>query len=471
MKRTSIILSFILLQGFNSLAQYKLYEEGLAKYNEKDYYEAISLLSDFLTKPQRDKKYDVDAYYWRGVASFKVNSFAEAAEDLENAKKLKHNNRGNVHWFLAQCYNMLQRYNESSLEYGNALRELQSDKTKQSKILGERAAVYLKLGITASAVQDLQIASSLDPTNAGYKTQLAAITEAKSRNAAEAQDKKPTEPTVTKKTVPTATKIEPAVVVQKEEPQPKPVAPVVSAAPTLADLYADEKRFALVIGNSAYSKEIGVLKNPVNDATDIAEALKAMNFEVTLILNASFGKIRKEMMVFREKLNTGEKDKTVGLFFYAGHGLQYDNENYIVPVDAELQDEFDITRFCWPIQKQVLGFMETTNSRMNIVILDACRNNPYPALHRGIGESSGLGEMKKARGAFIAYATSPGSVASDGSSRNGLYTQELIKAMNKPGKTIEQVFKEVRGNVLRQSGDKQNPWENSNITGDFYFKF
>jgi len=107
---------------------------------------------------------------------------------------------------------------------------------------------------------------------------------------------------------------------------------------------------------------------------------------------------------------------------------------------------------------------------MNIVILDACRNNPFPALNRSLGED-GLGEMKRARGSFIAYATAPGSVASDGTGRNGLYTQELIKAIKKPGLTIEQVFKEVRLNVLRLSADKQNTWDSSNIVGEFYFKF
>ena len=454
-----------------TLAQYKLYETGIAKYNEKEYYEAISFFSDFLTKPQRDKKFDVDAYYWRGMATFKVNNFAEAAEDLEKAKQLKHKNKGNLDWFLAQCYVKLERYNEALVEYGNAIREL-PDKVNQPKLLKERAAVYVKLGITASAIQDLQIASAMTPADAELKSQLATLSDPNTKTVATQQEVKPSPTTTEKKTETQVTRgaaVAVPVVAEKKPEEVKPIAPI-KTEPTLAELYGDEKRFALVIGNSSYSKEIGVLKNPVNDATDMAKALKDMNFEVTLITDATYGKIRVEMMKFRDKLNMGERDKTVGLFFYAGHGLQYDNENYIVPVDAQIQDEFDIARFCWPIQKQVLGFMETTNSRMNIVILDACRNNPYPALHRSVGESGGLGEMKKARGAFIAYATSPGSVASDGSSRNGLYTQELIKAMNKPGKTIEQVFKEVRGNVLRQSGDKQNPWENSNIIGDFYFK-
>ena len=118
----------------------------------------------------------------------------------------------------------------------------------------------------------------------------------------------------------------------------------------------------------------------------------------------------------------------------------------------------------------VLANMERSNSRMNIVILDACRNNPFPALTRSLGEQ-GLGDMRRARGSFMAFATAPGSVASDGMGRNGLYTQELIKAVRKPGLTIEQVFKEVRANVLRLSGNKQNTWDSSNIIGEFYFRF
>jgi uncharacterized caspase-like protein len=174
------------------------------------------------------------------------------------------------------------------------------------------------------------------------------------------------------------------------------------------------------------------------------------------------------MRKFHEKLTNGPADQTVGLFYYAGHGLQYQDENYLVPVDADVKFEDDIVRMCFPVQRMVLANMERSNSRMNIVILDACRNNPFPATTRSVG--SGLAEMKRARGSFIAYATSPGSVASDGSGRNGLYTQELLKALRKPNLTIEQVFKDVRMNVLRLSGDKQYTWDSSNIIGEFYFK-
>jgi tetratricopeptide (TPR) repeat protein len=241
-------------------------------------------------------------------------------------------------------------------------------------------------------------------------------------------------------------------------------------APTLADQYKDEKRYALIIGNSTYPKAIGVLKNPVNDATDLAKELQASNFDVQLLLNATYGQMRAAMLKFKEKIDAGDKDKTVSLFYFAGHGVQYEDENFLVPVDAMIEYQDDISRYCFGVQKMVLANMERSNSRMNIVILDACRNNPFPALTRSLG-NQGLGEMRRARGSFIAYATAPGSVASDGTGRNGLYTQELLKAMRKPGLTIEQVFKEVRANVLKLSNDKQNTWDSSNIIGEFYFKF
>jgi uncharacterized caspase-like protein len=180
--------------------------------------------------------------------------------------------------------------------------------------------------------------------------------------------------------------------------------------------------------------------------------------------------MRAAMLRFKEKVDAGERDKTVSLFYYAGHGLQRDDENWLVPIDAMIEFEDDIQRYCFPVQRMVLANMERSNSRMNIVILDACRNNPFPALNRSLGEQ-GLTEMRKARGSFIAYATAPGSVASDGTGRNGLYTQELLKAIRKPGLTIEQVFKEVRQSVLRLSANKQNTWDSSNIIGEFYFKF
>lgn len=236
----------------------------------------------------------------------------------------------------------------------------------------------------------------------------------------------------------------------------------------MADLYRNEKRYALIIGNSKY-KHVSALRNPVNDAADMTAVLRQMNFDVISITDATYMEIRSAFLKFHDKLVNGPKDQTVGLVYYSGHGLQNDGENYLVPIDASIEYEDDIPRQCFPVQKIILGNMERSNSRMNILILDACRNNSFPQAMRTIG--NGLAEMKNGKGSFIAYSTAPGSTASDGVGKNGLYTQELIKAIQKPGLSIEQVFKEVRINVLRLSGEKQYTWDNSNIIGDFYFNF
>ena len=170
-------------------------------------------------------------------------------------------------------------------------------------------------------------------------------------------------------------------------------APSAVVANSLAEFYKDEKRFALVIGNSNYPTSIGALKNPVNDATDFAKELQLSNFDVQLLTNATYGQMRAAMLKFKEKVDANERDKTVALFYFAGHGLRHEDENYLVPVDALVEFEDDIPRYCFPVQRMVLANMERSNSRMNIVILDACRNNPFPALTRSLGEQ-GLGDMR-----------------------------------------------------------------------------
>lgn len=233
-------------------------------------------------------------------------------------------------------------------------------------------------------------------------------------------------------------------------------------------LFAQEPRYALVIGNKDYPQEIGSLVNTINDATDMAGELRSTGFQVQLVLNANYDETRRAVKDFYEKLNQAPRNQVVGLFYYAGHGIQYEGENYIIPVDAKIQYEDDILRTCFPIQRMVLNNMELADTRMNILILDACRNNPFPRKFRSVSQG-GLAEMKTGFGSFVAYATAPGSIASDGAGRNGLYTQELLKAMRIPGLLIEQVFKEVRRNVLHLSGERQYTWDSSNIVGDFYF--
>jgi uncharacterized caspase-like protein len=242
---------------------------------------------------------------------------------------------------------------------------------------------------------------------------------------------------------------------------------VVTFLLTVSVARADEMRFALVIGNAGYQNGITKLSNPVNDASDMAALLKRLGFNVILLTDVNYSQMRDGIRKFYEQLDAAPKGEAIALFYYAGHGVQFDNENYLVPVDANVQYSDDIPRMCLSVHRTILTSMEASRTALNIVILDACRNNPFPSSSRSI--TSGLVETQRAKGSFIAYATAPGSVASDGTGRNGLYTQELLKAMQIPGLLIEQVFKEVRRNVLKQSGEKQYTWDSSNILGDFFF--
>ena len=223
-----------------------------------------------------------------------------------------------------------------------------------------------------------------------------------------------------------------------------------------------QSRIALVMGNSNYTT--APLRNPVNDANAIAGKLKALGFEVMLVTDGSQNEMKKAFRDFGEKL---AKSKGVGMFFYAGHGIQINGENYLVPVDARIEKEQDVELESVNL-KRILGEMDYAGNALNIIVLDACRNNPFARSFRSSG-SNGLASTNAPFGTFIAYATAPGSVAADGSGSNGLYTQELLKALDKKGLTLENVFKEVRRNVYKLSQGKQVPWDNSSIWNDFYF--
>lgn len=221
-----------------------------------------------------------------------------------------------------------------------------------------------------------------------------------------------------------------------------------------------EKRVALVIGNSAYTD--APLKNPVNDARDMAQALAALGFEVIHKENLNQNDMKRAIREFGSKIRNGG----VGLFYYAGHGVAVKGINYLVPVDAQVESEEEVEYECVDAGF-VLAQMESARNRLNIVIMDACRNNPFARSFRSA--SRGLAVMDAPSGTLIAYATAPGSVASDGNDRNGLYTQELLKFMQTPGVSIEELFKQVRISVRKLTDGKQTPWEASSLTGDFYF--
>jgi len=223
-----------------------------------------------------------------------------------------------------------------------------------------------------------------------------------------------------------------------------------------------EARVALVIGNADYPSR--ALANPVNDVRAMAETLRHLGFKVRIRENASQRDMKRAIVDFGNELSSV---RGVGLFYYAGHGLQLNNENFLIPVDANIAKPADVPVETVALQ-EVLGQMKDAHTRLNIVILDACRNDPFSRRFRGQA-GLGLAVVAAPTGTIIAYATAPGEVAADGDGRNGLYTSELINAMALPYLTIEDVFKRVRSNVQKISNFEQVPWENTSLTGEFYF--
>ena len=224
------------------------------------------------------------------------------------------------------------------------------------------------------------------------------------------------------------------------------------------------KRYALVVGNAAYSKSIGRLKNSVNDAIDISQALKKADFDVQLVTDGSLQEMEKSVSVLARKV---QEHDTV-LFYYAGHGVAIEGENYLLPVNAGISDAVDVKYKSLNLS-YVLDKLDRGSSGVTMVVLDACRNNPFPvsrgAMRAGLVQSSGP------VGTIIAYSTAPGDVALDGNGRNGLYTKHLLEQMAKPNIKLEDVFKRVRVGVSDDTQGSQVPWENSSLKGDFYFTY
>jgi uncharacterized caspase-like protein len=221
------------------------------------------------------------------------------------------------------------------------------------------------------------------------------------------------------------------------------------------------KKVALVIGNGSYAE--APLKNPPNDARAIAATLRRQGFEVILRENATKAQMNEVVADFGEKLGEGD----TALFFFAGHGMQVQGRNYLIPTDAKITSEQRVRLETLDIDA-VLDQMAAARARVSMVILDACRNNPFERRFRSVG--GGLAQINAPEGTMIAYATAPGKVAADGEGSNGLYTQELLKALAQPGLKAEDVFKQVRIGVARASNGAQVPWEASSLTGDFYFQ-
>lgn len=232
-----------------------------------------------------------------------------------------------------------------------------------------------------------------------------------------------------------------------------------AAVPTHA-----ETRIALIIGNSEYADANLRLANPANDAAAMQRALHDAGFETIVKLNAKRRDFYRVVDEFTTRI--GRDPHAVGLFYYAGHGVQADGTNYLIPVDAEIDSDADLEANAFDASRVLRG-MKTAQNEMNIVILDACRDNPLPKTR---GTERGLARMDAPSGTFIAYAAAPGQTAHDGGKGgNGVFTGELIKAMAAPGVPLEQMFKRVIAGVKADTHGGQQPWSEASIQGDFYF--
>jgi uncharacterized caspase-like protein len=223
-----------------------------------------------------------------------------------------------------------------------------------------------------------------------------------------------------------------------------------------------ESRIALVIGNAAYRRD--PLDYPVNDARLVADALRRAGFEVVQRENLDRGRLVEALREFGERLG----ETTVAVLYYAGHGLQLRDRNYLIPIDAEIRSADEI-----PIAGVDLGYMlgrmSQAKSRINIVILDACRNNPFEG-RPGSALPQGLAQTDAPVGTLLAFATGPGKVAVDGGGGdNSVYTANLVKMLPTPGLPVELMFKRVREAVVRQTQALQVPWESSSLQGEFAF--
>lgn len=223
-----------------------------------------------------------------------------------------------------------------------------------------------------------------------------------------------------------------------------------------------EQRTALVIGIAKY-QHISPLTNSENDAKDMANLLKSLGFSVTLLLNASQEGIEDKIHTFGRDLI---KKGGVGLFYFAGHGVQHANTNFLIPVDANLKVQRDLKYKAVSLD-MLMDQMDLARNGLNIIILDACRNNPLPVASRSL--SRGLAQVPAPKGSFVAFATSPNDVASDGSGRNGVFTKYLLKHLGKKGEPLESVFKTIRKSVYTETSGEQTPWVNSSFMGDFSF--
>jgi uncharacterized caspase-like protein len=238
---------------------------------------------------------------------------------------------------------------------------------------------------------------------------------------------------------------------------------IVAAVLLISESAFAQSRMALVIGNSNYQTAVS-LSNPANDAQAVAEAFTRAGFEVTRLSDLTQMEMRRAVRDFSARIAEKGSD-TIALVFYAGHGMQVDGENFLIPVDARIQRESDVAIEALRLA-DIVKALETVQSRARIVMLDACRNNPFSAVG-AIGR--GLAIVDAPTGSIVAYSTAPGTEAQDGTGQNSPYTSALLKVIPEPGLPIEQALKRVRLLVHESTDGRQTPWESSSLISDFAF--
>ena len=221
------------------------------------------------------------------------------------------------------------------------------------------------------------------------------------------------------------------------------------------------QKLALVVGNSAYPKS--PLRNPSNDARAVAQSLTELGFRTETAIDLTLPNLDRAISKFVAQVKAGD----TALFYYAGHGIQLEGENYLVPVDFDAKDEAD-AKYAAYSASRVQERIEKAGARVILVVLDACRNNPFANTR---STSGGLAAMGSGKGTLIAFATAPGRTADDNpSGANGLFTSHLITALREPGLSLDQVFNRVRERVYNESKGRQVPWTVSSVIGDVYLR-
>lgn len=253
-----------------------------------------------------------------------------------------------------------------------------------------------------------------------------------------------------------------SAVVEKPVVQPMLAVATASSGPIPPELLMMDKRVALVIGNSKYPTM--PLPNPANDGSDMAAALRKLKFDVIYAENAKLRDMDRAFDEFSRRLKPGG----VALVFYAGHGIQLKGENFLVPVDAQIENEREAERQTFALNT-IMDRLDAAKSTVNIVILDACRNNPFTRSWKRSAGNDGLVPVQAPSGTLVAYSTAPGKTAEDGNGRNSPFTKSLIKALAKPNLKLEDTFKLAARGVMQDTQSRQVPWNNSSVTGDFYF--